>query len=177
MTSHTDTPTMNTTEQVEQVEAHKDIDVLAKTWILEQADKEVKRISKVGSQVTPLNIINCGIVPNFEMKKARAVHRVELDTENDISKIQQVMVSPALVYPHKPNFRYVHLILVTDQPVPYLVPYLYQYNLKVIQPAKEEDGRKTPSKQVTLKNDLREFLFINKSGFRARFTIHDYHNV
>ena len=48
----------------------------------------------------------------------------------------------------------------------------------MIQPEKEQEGRKTiPSKEVTLKNDLREFLFINKRGVRARFTIHSYHDI
>ncbi|KAL0078751.1 hypothetical protein F4703DRAFT_1796836 [Phycomyces blakesleeanus] len=165
------------TQQDSTVEECSEIDVLAKDWIQSQSDKEVKRIKDVGSDVIPLKIINCGIVPNFELKKARAINRVELDTVQDISKIQQVMVSPAVVYPNKPNFNYVHLILVTEDPTPFLVPYLYQTNLKVIQPAKEEEGRKSASKEVVLKTDLREFLFLNRRGVRARFTIHEYHDV
>ncbi|KAG0173674.1 hypothetical protein DFQ28_007985 [Apophysomyces sp. BC1034] len=153
------------------------IDVLAKEWIQQQVDGEVKRIRDVGSSILPLKIINCGLVPNFEQKKARAINRVELDTMFDISKVQQVMVSPAVNYPHKPHFSYVNLILVTNQPIPFIAPYLYQTNFKTIQPEKEEDGRKFPSKEVVLKNDLREFLFINKKGMRARLSIHEYHDV
>ncbi|KAF7723140.1 hypothetical protein EC973_002322 [Apophysomyces ossiformis] len=145
-------------------EAEAQIDLLAKEWIQEQVDKEVKRIRDVGSSVLPLKIINCGLVPNFDQKKARGINRVELDTTFDISKIQQVMVSPATNYPHKPHFSYVNLILVTNQPIPFIAPYLYQTNFKTMQPEKEEDGRKFPSKEVVLKNDLREFLFINKKG-------------
>ncbi|KAI9027532.1 hypothetical protein CLU79DRAFT_582340 [Phycomyces nitens] len=171
-TLHPDTET----QQDPNVEEGFEIDVLAKDWIQAQSDKE-KRIKDIGSDVIPLKIINCGIVPNFELKKARAINRVELDTVQDISKIQQVMVSPAVAYPNKPNFNYVHLILVTEEPTPFLVPYLYQTNLKVIQPAKEEQGRKTASKEVVLKTDLREFLFINRRGVRARFTVHEYHDV
>jgi hypothetical protein len=69
------------------------------------------------------------------------------------------------------------LILVTSQPIPFLAPYLYKTNLKVTQPEKEEGGRKYPSKEVVLKNDLRDYLLINKNGVRARFTIHEYHDV
>ncbi|KAI9272762.1 hypothetical protein BDA99DRAFT_477022 [Phascolomyces articulosus] len=154
-----------------------DIDHSAKEWIQKQVDTEVKRVRDAGSSVLPFKIINCGIVPNFEKKVARAINRIELDTNVDVSKIEQVMVSPNTPYPHKPGFSYVNLILVTKQPIPFLAPYLYQTNLKVIQPEKEQEGRKTiPSKEVTLKNDLREFLFVNKRGIRARFTIHAYHD-
>ncbi|ORZ02303.1 hypothetical protein BCR43DRAFT_481339 [Syncephalastrum racemosum] len=154
------------------------IDHVAKEWIQQQVDKEVKRVRDVGSSVLPLKIINCGIVPNFDNKKAKAVNRVELDTQIDLNKIQQVMVSPPVQYPHKPNFEYVHLILVTGQPIPFLAPYLYQTNLKVTQPEREDDnGRKTPAKEIVLKNDLKQYLFINKKGLRARFSIHEYHSV
>lgn len=67
---------------------------------------------------------------------------------------------------------------MTSQPIPFLAPYLYKTNLKVTQPEKEdEQGRKYPSKEITLKNDLRDYLLINKNGVRARFTIHEYHHV
>ncbi|KAI8371578.1 uncharacterized protein BYT42DRAFT_537361 [Radiomyces spectabilis] len=165
----------NETPNVPENEEQKfDIDVQAKEWIEQQIEEEVNRIRKVGSSVLPLKILNCGIVPNFDRRKAKAVNRVELDTNIDVNKIQQVMVSPPVSYPHKAHFSYVNLILVTGQPIPFIAPYLYQNNLKVTQPESEEDGRKYPSKLVTLKNDLREFLFINKRGIRARITIHEY---
>ncbi|CAO3597685.1 unnamed protein product [Absidia cylindrospora] len=155
-----------------------EIDLDAKTWITEQVANEVKRIKDVGSNVTPFKILNCGVIPNFDQKKAKAVNRIELDTEHNIAHIDQVMVSPATPYPHKANFYYVNLILVTtSNPTPFIVPYLYQLNLKVTQPEKELDGRKIPSKDVVLKNDLKEFLFINKVGIRGRFSIHEYHDV
>jgi hypothetical protein len=69
------------------------------------------------------------------------------------------------------------LILVADQPIPFLIPYLYHTGLKVTQPEKEDDGRKYPSKEIVLKNDLKEYLFINRDGIRSRFSIHEYHNV
>ncbi|CAO3652838.1 unnamed protein product [Mucor hiemalis] len=159
------------------VEVMEDIDVIAKDWIQEQSDKEVKRIRDVGSSVLPLKISNCGIIANFDNKKARAINRVELDTNCDLSKVQQIMVSPPISYPHKPGFNYVNLILVTSQPIPFLAPYLYKTNVKVTQPEKEEQGRKYPSKEITLKNDLKDYLLINKNGVRARFTIHEYHDV
>ncbi|KAI9497650.1 hypothetical protein BDB00DRAFT_585028 [Zychaea mexicana] len=165
--------------QDQPIEVHDaQIDHTAKDWIQNQVDAEVKRVRDAGSSVLPYKIINCGVVPNFEKKTARAINRIELDTNVDVSKIEQVMVSPAVPYPHKPNFNYVNLILVSSQPVPFLAPYLYQTNVQVTQPEKEQEGRKTiPSKEVVLKNDLREFLFINKRGIRARFTIHAYHDV
>ncbi|CAO0796471.1 unnamed protein product [Mucor circinelloides] len=159
------------------LEAMEEIDVVAKEWIQEQSDKEVKRIRDVGSSVLPLKISNCGIITNFDNKKPRAINRVELDTNCDLSKVQQIMVSPPTPYPHKEHFNYVNLILVTSQPIPFLAPYLYKTNLKVTQPEREEGGRKYPSKEVVLKNDLRDYLLINKNGVRARFTIHEYHDV
>ncbi|KAI7906474.1 uncharacterized protein BX663DRAFT_529208 [Cokeromyces recurvatus] len=159
------------------VEAVEEIDVVAKEWIQEQSDKEVKRIRDVGSSVLPLKIKNCGIISNFDNKKPKAINRVEVDTNCDLSKVQQIMVSPSIPYPHKDNFNYVNLILVTNQPIPFLVPYLYKTNLKVIQPAREIGDRKFPSKEVILKNDLKDYLLINKNGIRSRFTIHEYHDA
>lgn len=159
------------------VEVMEDIDVVAKEWIQAQSDKEVKRIRDVGSSVLPLKISNCGIIANFDSKKARAINRVELDTNCDLSKVQQIMVSPPVAYPHKAGFNYVNLILVTSQPIPFLAPYLYKTSVKVTQPEKEEQGRKYPSKEINLKNDLRDYLLINKNGVRSRFTIHEYHDV
>ncbi|KAI9276611.1 hypothetical protein BY458DRAFT_433514 [Sporodiniella umbellata] len=156
-------------------EPAEQIDVVAKDWIQIESEKEVKRIQNVGSSVNPLKTLNCGIIPNFDNKKAKAINRIEIDTDIDLSKIQQIMVSPAIPYPHKQHFNYVNLILVTDQPTPYLAPYLYHTNLKVTQPEKEEDGRKYPSKQIVLKNDLKDYFLINKKGICARFTIHEYH--
>ncbi|CAO3650381.1 unnamed protein product [Cunninghamella blakesleeana] len=112
-----------------------------------------------------MKILNCGVVANFDHKKPFAINRIELDTNYDISKIEQVMVSPATTYPHKDNFYYVNLILVTKNPIPLIVPYLYYNNLKVTQPEKEENGKKIPSKDVVLKNEMKEFLFINKKEF------------
>ncbi|CEP10709.1 hypothetical protein [Parasitella parasitica] len=147
------------------LEAVEEIDVSAKDWIQEQSNKEMNRIVNAGSKVSPLKISNCGIVVNFDYKRPRAINRVELDTECDLSKVQQIMVSPPTPYPNKDNFNYVNLILVTDQqPIPFLAPYLYKTNLKVTQPEREEGGRKYPSKEITLKNDLREYLLINKKG-------------
>ncbi|OBZ88294.1 hypothetical protein A0J61_03653 [Choanephora cucurbitarum] len=159
------------------VEAMEQIDIVAKEWIQAQSDKEVKRIRDVGSSVLPLKISNCGIIANFDNKKPKAINRVELDTNCDLSKVQQIMVSPPIPYPHKENFSYVNLILVTSQPIPFLAPYLYKTNLKVTQPEREEGDRKFPSKEVVIKNDLRDYLLINKQGVRARFTIHEYHSV
>ncbi|KAI8078658.1 uncharacterized protein BX664DRAFT_362234 [Halteromyces radiatus] len=167
----------NTKSDQEQPVEAAEIDHEAKAWITEQVEKEVKRIRDVGSSVLPMKILNCGVLPNFEQKKARAINRIELDSNNDVSNIEQVMVSPAIPYPHKDNFYYVNLILVTGKPIPFIVPYLYQHNIKVTQPEKEMEGRKIPSKQVILKNELKEFLFINKVGIRGRFSIHEYHDI
>ncbi|CDH59068.1 hypothetical protein RO3G_08010 [Lichtheimia corymbifera JMRC:FSU:9682] len=160
-------------------EEQVDIDHDAKAWIQQQVDKEVKRVRDAGSSVLAFKLINCGITPNFDKRTARAINRLELDTNVDLSKVQQVMVSPPIPYPHKADFHYVNLILVTEKPIPFLAPYLYQENVKVIQPEKifDEGRKKVPSKEVTLKNDMREFLFINKRGMRARFSIREYHGV
>ncbi|KAI9474300.1 MAG: hypothetical protein EXX96DRAFT_529507 [Benjaminiella poitrasii] len=169
--------TNNTPSEEFPIEAVEEIDVIAKEWIQEQSDKEVKRIHDVGSSVLPLKIKNCGIISNFDNKKPKAINRVEVDTNCDLSKVQQIMVSPPIAYPHKENFNYVNLVLVTSQPIPLLVPYLYKTNMKVTQPAREVGGRNYPSKEVVLKNDLKDYLLINKNGIRSRFTIHEYHDA
>ncbi|ORX56412.1 hypothetical protein DM01DRAFT_1406717 [Hesseltinella vesiculosa] len=158
-------------------EQDANIDLTAKSWIQEQLDKEVNRIHTIGSNVIPVKILNCGVIPNFDMRKARAVNRIELDTNFDVNKIEQVMVSPAVPYPHKDHYFYVNVVLVTGSPIPLIAPYLYHNAVKVTQPEKKDGDRTIPSKQVVLKNDLKEYLFINKQGVRARFSIHEYHNV
>ncbi|SAL99609.1 hypothetical protein [Absidia glauca] len=102
-----DSPT-NETAGDNQVQS-AEIDLDAKAWITEQVEKEVKRIKGVGSDVTPIKILNCGVLPNFDHKKAKAVNRIELDTEFNISKLDQVMVSPATPYPHKEHFYFVNV--------------------------------------------------------------------
>ncbi|KAI8067897.1 hypothetical protein BC940DRAFT_367529 [Gongronella butleri] len=159
-------------DQVDQV----DVDQTAKAWIQEQMDTEVNRIRTVGTSVIPVGIKNCGILPNFDQRKARAINRIELDTNFNVNKVEQVMVSAPVEYPHKENFFFVHVVLVTSSPIPLLVPYLYQAGLKVTQPERVDGDRKIPSKEVVLKNDLKEFLFINKQGIRGRFSIHEYHD-
>ena len=71
------------------------------------------------------------------------------------------MISPALVYPLKSDLLYCHVILLTDiTEIPLLTPYLYS--------SSSESGRK---------NDLKEWLFINNKGQRARHAVLQYHNV
>lgn len=86
------------------------------------------------------------------------VNRVEVDTTFDFTKVRMLLVSTPSTCWEKPGFAYVNLVLFTEKPVPLLLPYLYQRDLQ-------------PD------NDLRQWVFINKKGERARHEVSQLEDV
>ncbi|KAF9400476.1 hypothetical protein BGX21_004213 [Mortierella sp. AD011] len=80
----------------------------AKAWINENVEREVARIRSTGTNIEPLPVKNFGIVVDLSRKKATAINRIEINSSFDFKKVQQIMVSPGIVYPHKENFEYVN---------------------------------------------------------------------
>ena len=89
-----------------------------------------------------IRVKNCGI-----SKKDECIYnRIECNTNYDFNNITQIMISPPIKYPHKEEFFYSNLILLTkNTKVPLIVPYLYQ---------------EMPE------NSLENWLFINEKGER-----------
>ncbi|OZJ03604.1 hypothetical protein BZG36_03695 [Bifiguratus adelaidae] len=150
-----------------------EIDLQARDWIKEQVSKEVTRLKEAGSPSLPLSIKNCGIVANMtNERRPKAINRVEVDTNFDFHKIVQVMISPPTPYPHKADYVYVNVLLFTDKPLPILIPYLYDTALKTPVQNEGEEVR-----DVVMKNDLKDWLFVNNLGVRARHKISEYHDI
>ncbi|KAI8923437.1 hypothetical protein BC831DRAFT_470910 [Entophlyctis helioformis] len=135
------------------------VDTDALKWINEMSAIEASRLREVGVKPVIMQPSNCGIIRQDESFPPTTVNRIEIRTNFDFaSKIKQIMVSAPRTYPNKLNFLYVNVLLMTEHiEMPLLVPYLYQGSL---------DKRK---KDVP-HNNLKEWLIVNASGARARFT-------
>ncbi|RUS18360.1 hypothetical protein BC937DRAFT_88848 [Endogone sp. FLAS-F59071] len=149
----------------------------AKAWIQEQVDAEVVRMNMDADQAGRIEgaasdgldceAKNYGIVANLSSeKRPKAINRIEIDTAFDFRKITQIMISPAIPYPHKPDHEYVNVLLLHDKPLPLLVPYLY--SKAVTTEVEDEDvadkAEKGRLRPVTLKNELKDWLLINNMG-------------
>ena len=80
------------------------------------------------------------------------MNRVEVDTTFDFTKVTMLLVSAETACWVKPGYSYAHVVLFTEKPVPLLLPYLYD-------------------KAHQADNNLREWVFINKRGDRARHSV------
>ena len=138
-----------------------DIDLMAKEWITKHIHEEAERIKDQGLKPLVLIPKNYGIV----LQDKSIVNRMELDTGFDFnSRIKQILISETSKYPLKENYGYIHLILLTDNmKIPLLIPYLF--------PLEFHDEEKCK------KNTLKEWLFINAKGWRARHSIQEYHSI
>ncbi|KAF9970722.1 hypothetical protein BGZ73_006503 [Actinomortierella ambigua] len=170
----------------------------AKAWINERVETELTRVKATGVNVSSMPVKNFGIVVDMSRKKPVAINRIEIDSTFDFKQIQQIMVSPSIPYPHKANFEYVNVILLTANPedTPMLVPYLYDTKLKTQEPLPDGDNTTTtaskPSSSATgrrsneekeqrpwinVKNNLTEWLLVNNQHQRARHHIDEFHDV
>ncbi len=107
--------------------------------------------------------------------------RQQLDTAFDFERrVKQILVSPAVAYPHKQDFAYCHVILLTENmKMPLLVPYLFPTR---VVPEAEGEGAPPPPPSTPrprkLRNDLRHWLFINSAGARARHSVEgEFHDI
>ncbi|KAG0257516.1 hypothetical protein BG011_003927 [Mortierella polycephala] len=166
----------------------------AKGWIKENVDQEVTRIRSTGTNIESLAVKNFGIVVDVSRKKPSAINRIEVDTNFDFKKVQQIMVSPGIPYPHKENFEYVNVLLFTENTeAPMLVPYLYDTKFKTQEPINEDKITSTESTGSTgstggnsganqrpwihVKNSLTDWLLVNSQHMRARHHIDEFHDI
>ncbi|KAF9961900.1 hypothetical protein BGZ72_001007 [Mortierella alpina] len=166
----------------------------AKAWIKENVDQEVARIRATGTSIEPLAVKNFGIVVDLSRKKASAINRIEIDTRFDFKKIQQIMVSAGVPYPHKENFEYVNVLLFADSTeTPMLVPYLYDTKFRTQEPLETEDDSTAAAAAVTasgaesnttdqrpwinVKNNLTDWLLVNSLHMRAKHHIDEFHDI
>ncbi|KAF9437394.1 hypothetical protein BGZ76_000867, partial [Entomortierella beljakovae] len=137
----------------------------AKAWIKENVEKEVARIRSTGANIDPVAVKNFGVVVDLSRKKATAINRIEISSDFDFKKIQQIMVSSGIPYPHKENYEYVNVLLFGDgSETPMLAPYLYDTKFKTQEPV-EDDSNEQPSLDqrpwINVKNNLTEWLLVN----------------
>ncbi|KAF9172945.1 hypothetical protein BGX20_004479 [Mortierella sp. AD010] len=163
----------------------------AKAWINENVEREVARIRSTGTNIEPLPVKNFGIVVDLSRKKATAINRIEINSSFDFKKVQQIMVSPGIVYPHKENFEYVNVLLFGESTgTPMLVPYLYDTKFKTQEPLEGESEDTSTSSQsalsagspdqrpwINVKNNLTEWLLVNAQHQRARCHIDEFHDI
>ncbi|KAF8950026.1 hypothetical protein CPC16_007362 [Podila verticillata] len=157
----------------------------AKAWIKENVEQEVARIEATGTKITSMKVKNFGVVVDLSRKKPTAINRIEIDTTFDFKKVQQIMVSPGVSYPHKENFEYVNVLLFTDNTEPpMIVPYLYDTKFKTQEPVEEpEDGSSIATTEennrpwINVKNNLTEWLLVNSQHMRARHHIDEFHDI
>ena len=138
-----------------------------------------------GYRAVPLSVKNHGIVLEELSQKNKVkiivVNRIEVNTAMDFSKIIQIMVSDPISYPYKPGYAYVHVVCLTDKPLPLLIPYIYPERVSttpttittpdhppIIQIASG------PSGGVVLENNLKEWIFVNIKSQSARHHIQHY---
>lgn len=114
--------------------------------------------------------LNYGVVYQDDHTPPLIINRIEFKSNFDFeSKIKQILVGTPTAYPHKKDFLYVNvdhcsrqLLLMTEKlEMPILVPYLFPGNLST---------RKNDS-------DLKEWLFINAQGQRARLSCGQFHDM
>ncbi|KAF9988957.1 hypothetical protein BGZ75_008138 [Mortierella antarctica] len=164
----------------------------AKAWIKENVDQEVARIRATGTSIEPLAVKNFGIVVDLSRKKASAINRIEIDTRFDFKKVQQIMVSAGVPYPHKENFEYVNVLLFAESTeTPMLVPYLYDTKFRTQEPLETEEENPTVATAsgaesnnntdqrpwINVKNNLTDWLLVNALHMRAKHHIDEFHDI
>ncbi|KAI8821626.1 uncharacterized protein EV422DRAFT_424317 [Fimicolochytrium jonesii] len=149
----------------EEFEEMDEVDEVAKAYILSQRACEADRLRSAGVKPLELPVKNYGIVRHDDHQPPMIINRIEIDTGFDLNRIRQILVSEPVKYSHRSGFHYVNLLLITENPmIPILLPYLYTEAVKA-----------TDAKQI--KNDLREWVFINSKGLRARHSVQEYHCI
>ncbi|KAF2069321.1 hypothetical protein CYY_009358 [Polysphondylium violaceum] len=123
-------------------------------WVKDQLNKEKKRITSMGSKSIAVDVKNTGIVK--EEEPVRIINRLELNTNFNFDRVGQILISDSVEVPMKKGFRYINVLLFSNNPVPLIVPYVYQ---------------ESPE------NTLTEWLFINNQFARSRHTIKEFSAV
>ncbi|ORX77372.1 hypothetical protein BCR32DRAFT_270696 [Anaeromyces robustus] len=148
-----------------------EIDLKLNEYLKKKVDDEIQRIKSINNlSPIPMPIKNTSIVIDFtKPKHPVAINRIEANSGFDFKKIKKIMVSEPEPIDIKPGYSYVHVLLFTDKPLPIIVPYLYDVNLKTVT---EKD-----KKEVLVKNNLTEWLLINSKGERTRHHVEAFLDV
>lgn len=128
---------------------------------------EVARLKDLGVTVLLLRVKNVGVVienvpePDRKAGKMRrdVANRAEVDTAFDFDRVKQLMVSDPVPCPVKAGYSFVHVVLTVESRTspPLLLGYLY-------------DGG-------VAGNDLRSWLFVNKTGRASRHRVDEFAEV
>ncbi|KAJ3019144.1 hypothetical protein HKX48_002335 [Thoreauomyces humboldtii] len=140
----------------EEDDENLEVDILAKDWLAEKAEKEAVRLRGLGVKPLVLKVKNYGVLREVDHVRPILINRVEIETGFDLNRIRQVLVAESEEYPHKEGFRAANVLLFTENmTLPILIPYIY--------PASG--------------NDLKEWLLINARGLRSRQSIGEFHDL
>jgi len=123
-------------------------------WVKEQLNKERKRITTMGSKSIAVDVKNTGIVK--EEEPVKIINRLELNTNFNFDRVGQILISDSVEVPMKKGYRYINVLLFANNPVPLIVPYVYQESTE---------------------NKLTEWLFINNQFSRSRHTIKEFNTL
>ncbi|KAL2918855.1 hypothetical protein HK105_201689 [Polyrhizophydium stewartii] len=164
------------------------VDREAATWSANMAAIEASRLRELSVKPLVMQPRNFGLVKDDSHSPPLIINRVEASALACVShcrkhgltlgilrqiqtnfpfssRVKQIMVSEPIRYPHKDNFLYVNVLLMTEQTdMPLLIPYLYQGSL-------DKRRKDVPH------NDLKEWLIINSNGERARLSTHKFHKM
>ncbi|TPX42982.1 hypothetical protein SeLEV6574_g05303 [Synchytrium endobioticum] len=166
-------------------------------WLLITVKAEEQRLRRTGA--TPLLLTTKNFTMITELgTPSRIVNKVELDTGFDFDKINQILVSDPLPYPHDPEWLYVHVLLITTPTsaakpnttqFPLIMPYLYKpvitiadASLTHITPpepsaaTKRKNLKAASARPTILRNELRDWLLVNNHGKTSRHVVHEFIN-
>lgn len=142
-------------------------EVAVASWMAEESAAEVARLKGLGVVVLLLRVKNVGVVvenipePDRKAGKMRrdVANRAEVDTAFDFDRVKQLMVSEPVPCPVKAGYSFVHVVLTVESRAspPLLLAYLYDTSI--------------PG------NDLRSWLFVNKTGRSSRHRVDEFAEV
>lgn len=115
---------------------------------MRRAHAATQRVTALGVRVIPLRVRNMALV---RQEDGKCINRLECATGFDFNKIAQIRISDPTPCPLKQGYAFINLVLFTRQPVPMLLPYLYDTSV---------EG-----------NDLTEWVFINSKLQRAHHRV------
>jgi hypothetical protein len=78
-------------------------------WMKAQVEAETKRLKKNGAKVSVMNVKNTGIVREDEENAGVAKNRIEVNTNTDFDRVQQLLLSDPIPCPSRENHDYVNV--------------------------------------------------------------------
>jgi hypothetical protein len=137
------------------------VDQSAKEFIQTELQTEIDRLAKMSVKALALPVQSFGVFLEQNHELSIQVNRIHVISSFDFqSRIKQIMVSEPIKYPHKPDFLYVHVLLMTERiELPIILPYIF------------------PGKLNAKGNNLKEWLIVNSKGLNSRLSINEYQKI